>query len=77
MGNEKKQQRGIFKYVTREEFNSMRACEKDAYKKENSFNKLHWEEQDNFKIETKMIEKVLNSTGLLLDIPNTINGRTT
>lgn len=55
----------------------MSALEQQLFLKENSFNNLDALMLENYKLDMKIVGKVLTSNGVALDIPYNINGRTT
>lgn len=66
-----------FDYIPREKFKVMSKVEQRQFLEKNSFSSLDQDQQDKYIIELKVIEKVLNSSEITLDIPNYINGRST
>jgi hypothetical protein len=55
----------------------MPKSEQSKFLEQNSFNALEMDRLEKVSIEMKVIEKVLSSSEINLDIPNYINGRST
>lgn len=66
-----------FQYISREDFNKLSALDQQLFLKDNSFINLDSLALDNYKLDMRLVGKVLTSNGVALDIPYNINGRTT
>ena len=67
----------FFEVLSPEEEAQMSKADIRAFRTKNSFKALLPEEQDDYKLDLRLVEKVLSSSRLIMDIPDYVNGRST